>query len=295
MLRGNGGHDIFFSDQDRHHLYRLVQDGVSRFRYRVHGFCLMTNHLHLALQVGAIPLSRCMQNLAFRYTRWINRREKRVGHLFQGRYQTVLVDRDSYLLELVRYIHLNPVRTGMVKKAVDYRWSGHRTYLWKAEIPWLTTDWILGQFGRRLGEARQRYGMFVREGVGEGYREEFHRGSEDSRVVGDDDFVGKVLDRLDERIDTRPSLYKIVRTVRQAYGMKEAELRVSSQRRVASEARAVIGWLAMELGSATLSEVGRWCKRDVATISSAVRRLVERATERKALQKHMEGLKSQVK
>ena len=89
--------------------------------------------------------------------------------------------------------------------------------------------------------------------------------------MGDDESIGKVPERLDERIDARPSLDKIGRTVCRAYGMKEAELRVSSQRRVASEARAVIGWLAMELGSATLSEVGRWCKRDVATISSAVR------------------------
>jgi len=135
MLRGNGGQDIVFCDEDRYHLYLLVQEGVGRFGYRVHGFCWMTNHLHLAVQVGEIALSRCMQNLAFRYTRWINRRERRMGHLFQGRYQAVLVERDSYLLELVRYIHLNPVRTGMVKAPRDYPWSGHRAYLGEEVIP----------------------------------------------------------------------------------------------------------------------------------------------------------------
>ncbi len=294
MLRGNGGQDIFFCDEDRYHLYLLVQEGVGRFGYRVHGFCWMTNHLHLAVQVGEIALSRCMQNLAFRYTRWINRRERRMGHLFQGRYQAVLVERDSYLLELVRYIHLNPVRTGMVKAPRDYPWSGHKAYLGEEIIPWLSTDWVLGQFGRRLGEARRSYGEFVREGVGESYREEFHRGSEDSRVVGNEEFVQGVLDRVDQRIGAAPTLEKIVRTVCQVYGLKETELRVSGQRRVPSEVRAVVGWLAMEYGSATLSEVGKRFNRDVTTMSSAVRRLIGRARDLKVLRDRMGGLKSEV-
>ena len=119
MLRGNGGQDIFFEPEDRGEIYRLLGEGTARFEYRVHAYCLMSNHLHLAVEVGRIPLSRGMQNLAFRYTRWINRREKRMGHLFQGRYRALLVDRDAYLLELVRYIHLNPVRAGLVEEPLD--------------------------------------------------------------------------------------------------------------------------------------------------------------------------------
>ena len=114
IFRGNGGQDVFLTDADYRRFYLLLQEGTFRFGYRVHAFCLMTNHIHLALQVGEIPLSRSMQNLSFRYTRWLNWREQRTGHLFQGRYKAVLVDGDSYLLELVRYIHLNPVRAGMV-------------------------------------------------------------------------------------------------------------------------------------------------------------------------------------
>ncbi len=132
ILRGNGGQDIFFRKEDRGELCRLLAEGTDRFEYRVHAYCLMTNHLHLAVEAGQVPLSRGMQNLSFRYTRWINRREKRTGHLFQGRYKALLVDRDAYLLELVRYIHLNPVRAELVDDPVDYPWSGRRGYLAKA-------------------------------------------------------------------------------------------------------------------------------------------------------------------
>ena len=113
----------------------------------------MTNHLHLAVEVGRVPLSRGMQNLAFRYTRWINRRKKRVGHLFLGPYKALLVDPDAYLLEPVRYIHLNPVRAGSVEEPLDDPWSGHRAYLGKEQVPWLSTDWVLSQFDDRLGVA----------------------------------------------------------------------------------------------------------------------------------------------
>ena len=142
MLRGNRGQPIFFSDEDRCRCYLLLQEGTVRFEYRVHGFCLMDNHLHLAIQVGDIPLSKIMQNLSFRYTRWVNKHQQRLGHLFQGRYHAILVDQDSYLLELVRYIHLNPVRAKWVDRPEDYPWSSHQAYLNAEAIPWLTTDWV---------------------------------------------------------------------------------------------------------------------------------------------------------
>jgi REP element-mobilizing transposase RayT len=109
ILRGNGGQEIFFGKEDRFRFYLLLQEGIERYGHQVHAFCLMTNHVHLAIQVGEVGLPRIIQNLAFRYTRWVNWRQNRTGHLFQGRYKAVLVDADSYLLELSRYIHLNPV------------------------------------------------------------------------------------------------------------------------------------------------------------------------------------------
>ena len=108
MLRGNGGQDIFFDDSDRVRFYELLEEGVERFHVRIPAFCLMGNHAHLVVQVAEIPLSRLIRNVSFRYTRYRNAKERRTGHLFQGRYKAIVFDEESYLEELVRYIHLNP-------------------------------------------------------------------------------------------------------------------------------------------------------------------------------------------
>ncbi|MEO8009412.1 MAG: transposase, partial [Betaproteobacteria bacterium] len=151
ILRGNARQDVFFTSGDRHFFYELLSEGVARFGYRVHAFCLMSNHLHLALQVSDRELSEGMQNLSFRYTRYLNTRRRQVGHVFQGRFKAFLVDQDRYGLALVRYIHLNPVRAKMVRTAGAYAWSSQRAYLGEQDLPWLTTHWVLGQFGERLG------------------------------------------------------------------------------------------------------------------------------------------------
>jgi len=278
IFRGNGGQSVFLTEDDRYRFYLLLQEGTCRFGYRVHAFCLMTNHIHIALQVGDIPLSRGMHNLSFRYTRWINWREKRTGHLFQGRYKAVLIDGDSYLLELIRYIHLNPVRAGMVNDHEEYPWSSHRAYLGKEFLPWLTTDWMLGRFGKSVAKARAGYRTFVLDGLGEEYRPEFHGGRVDSRLLGDDSFMDKCLASLGG-IPLRLTTQEIVDKVCHVYNIDEATLKMQSQQRVASEARAVIGWLARELGCATLSDVGKLVNRDVGSISSSVSRLSYRMQE----------------
>jgi REP element-mobilizing transposase RayT len=195
ILRGNSGQTIFFDDNDRTRFYLLIQEGVERFGHRIHAFCLMTNHVHLAIQIADISLSRILQNLSFRYTRWVNWRRGKTGHLFQGRYKAVLIDADTYLQELTRYIHLNPVQAGMVRETEKYPWSSYRAYLGLETIPWLTTDWVLSQFSKRLSVARRAYMRFIQEGKGGGHQEEYHRGSDtDSRILGDDTFIGRVLD-----------------------------------------------------------------------------------------------------
>lgn len=292
MLRGNGGQDIFFENDDYTYLYGLLEEGIRRFGYRVHGFCCMRNHVHLAIQAGHIPLSRGMQNVSFRYTRRINRRHKRMGHLFQGRYKALLVDRDSYLLELVRYIHLNPVRAGLVRDPKNHRWSGHRTYIGQEDLKWMTVDWVLGQFGSRAGEARRRYAGFIAEGLGEGHREEFHKGSDDARVLGDDGFIEKILSKTQIEGRKKIPLGKVIETVCRVYGVSETHLKTAAQQRLYSEARAVMGWLAMELGCVTLTELGHRFNRDVGTMSSGVRRIADRSRQDPKLKNRLAMLKS---
>jgi REP element-mobilizing transposase RayT len=277
MLRGNGGQPIFFADEDRCRFYLLLQEGTARFGYRVHGFCLMGNHVHLAIQVGEVPLSKSMQNLSFRYTRWINQHQKRFGHLFQGRYHAILVDQDRYLLELVRYIHLNPVRAELVEHPEDYAWSGHRAYLNLETLPWLTTDWVLSQFGRRTRRARQRYERFVAEGVESEQQTPFDRGGgADSRVLGEDDFVNRVLSREATAAAKPPSLECIIQRICQAYGLSETQLAAIGQRRLPARARALAGFIAVQTGAESLTGVATRFRRDVATLSIGVRRLTDK-------------------
>jgi len=288
ILRGNGGQKIFYDNEDYARLYLLLQEGTARFTYQVHAFCCMSNHIHLAIQIGDMPLSKIIQNLSFRYTRWINRRKGRIGHLFQGRYKAILVEQESYLLELVRYIHLNPVRARLVKKPGDFQWSGHRAYLGQESLPWLCTDWVLGQFGNRPAIPQRRYQSFVNEGLKEGHREEFHRGNTDEAILGNDRFIEKVLHR---KPATRPtSLKRIVTRVCKEYDIKAEQMAKVGRNRRTAEARAVIGYLSMQTQSATLTEVAGRFGRDITSLSKGVRRITERAEKSETESLHLRNL-----
>ena len=120
ILRGNNGQNVFHDDAGRRSFLDLLSEGTRRFGYRVHAFCLMTNHVHLALQAGPEPIAKAMQNVGFRHSLRTNRNRGWTGHLFQGRYHAILVERESHVVELVRYVHLNPARAGMVTDPVHY-------------------------------------------------------------------------------------------------------------------------------------------------------------------------------
>jgi len=276
MLRGNGGQDIFFTDEDRCRFYLLLQEGTERFGYRVHGFCLMGNHVHLALQAAETALAKPMQNLSFRYTRWVNKRQRRIGHLFQGRYKAILVERDSYLVELVRYIHLNPVRAGMVRDAEEYSWSGQRAYLGEEVLPWCTTEWVLKQFGKTRRSARRRYQRFIEDGVNGGHDDRFHGGETDTRVLGADRFLEQVLGSAAAPRSAPPGIDTITLAVCRAYRMSPEQLAAPGRSHGPAQARALVALLAMQTGAATLTEVGRRFGRDVSTLSTGVRRLSRR-------------------
>lgn len=272
MLRGNGGQAIFSDDADRRRFCALLAEGVERYGHRIHAYCLMANHAHLAIRVGDASLSRIVQNLAFRYTRAYNRRARRVGHLFQGRFRSLLVDGDAYLLELVRYIHLNPVRAGLVSEPASWAWSGHRAYLGKDRIAWLDSGPILRMFDERdVRRARRRYAGFVREGLGETYREELHRGDVDARVWGDEAFVRGILGGS-ESPAAAPRLSAIIAAVCAATGLGEPLLRANGRGRGAARARGIVGLLATRMRAATLSRIALLFGRDVATISRQVGR-----------------------
>lgn len=276
ILRGNARQDIFFDEKDRYRFYLLIQEGTERYRHRIHAFCLMTNHIHLLVQVADVPLSRIMQNLSFRYTRWANWRQGKSGHLFQGRYKAILIDADEYLLELVRYLHLNPVRAAMAKDPIDYPWSSHRAYCGMEVIPWLCTELTLSSFGRRMDAARRKFREFVLEGVGEGHRPAFHGCTgADSRVLGDDSFAERVLVESEVIPVRRIGIDEVISAVCRFYGVREEELQGSSHR--SSRLRAMAAWVTLDTEGCTITELAKVTGRDLSTLSCGARKLQAKA------------------
>lgn len=140
ILRGNHRQAIFHREDDYRTFERILADALVRYGAHLHAYCWMPNHVHLAIQVGEVPLGKLMQLVASRYARWKQGSVPTTGHLFERRYRAKLVDADRYLLGLIRYVHRNPVRAGMVADAADYAWSSHRAYLQRARTDWLAIE-----------------------------------------------------------------------------------------------------------------------------------------------------------
>jgi len=165
--RGNAQAAIYFDDDDRQMFLALLGRCVEKFNWICHAFCLMDNHYHLLIETPDANLQEGMRQLNGVYTQYINRRHQRVGHLFQGRYKAILVDKDGYLLELCRYIVLNPVRAHMVSQPSEYTWSSYAATCGTVTAPsFLSLDWLLSQFAKRRDAASARYEQFVLEGIG---------------------------------------------------------------------------------------------------------------------------------
>ncbi len=163
--RGNARGMVFDDDSDRAKFLDVLSSVIEKYRWLCHAYCLMGNHYHLLLETPEANLSRGMRQLNGIYTQVFNRRHGRCGHLFQGRYKAILVDKDSYLLTLCRYIVLNPVAARMVATPEDWHWSSYAaTAGLVTSPPFLTTDWSLSQFSQNREAARQRYREFVAEG-----------------------------------------------------------------------------------------------------------------------------------
>ena len=188
--RGNARQAIYTDDEDREAFLGLLGEIVGHCHWLCHAYCLMGNHYHLLIETPEGNLSQGMRQLNGRYTQHVNRCHRRVGHVFQGRYKAILVDRDNYLLELCRYVVLNPVRARMVDSPEDYPWSSFRATMGCQQKPTLLqTDWLLAQFGDRRKEATERYHQFVIQGIGKQKPWDTVKGQ---LFLGDEPFVDRM-------------------------------------------------------------------------------------------------------
>ncbi|MDA8105779.1 MAG: transposase [Nitrospiraceae bacterium] len=196
--RGNERKPVFKSDEDRMKFLNTLQHVNKRYNWICHGYCLMDNHYHLLIETPDGNLSLGMRQLNGVYTQLFNRAHGRAGHLFQGRYKSILIQKDSHLLEVCRYVVLNPVRAKMVEAPEAWKWSSYRATAGReSRHPCLTTDWVLGQFGRQRAKAEKDYKKFVGWGIGKSIWHEV-RGQ---AVLGEDAFAERMADHLRKHKD----------------------------------------------------------------------------------------------
>jgi REP element-mobilizing transposase RayT len=253
--RGDRQEPIFLADSDRRTFLDLLNKEVTQQGWRCYAYCLMKNHYHLLLETPEPNLVRGMRRLNGVYTQAFNRRRKQSGHVFQGRYKAILVDKDHYLLELCRYIVLNPIRAKMVKKPEEYNWSSYRaTAKMIAPPTWLAVEEVL----RLFAGSRATYRKFVREGLAQPSVWEELRGQ---IYLGDDRFLARMQALVDSKVvqgiskahrtPKRPHPEEILTTVGQAYGLAAAQVLDRSH----PEAYWVAVYLLRRVGNLSLREV----------------------------------------
>ena len=192
--RGNARQEIYRDDVDRQRFLDMLGREIGQQGWLCYAYCLMSNHYHLLLETPEANLSNGMRRLNGAYGQMFNRRHDQVGHLFQGRYGSIVVDKDSYLLELCRYVVLNPVRAGVVKHPRQWRWSSYRATVGLSPSPhWLDSEWVLEQFGQSENKAPIAYSRFVAEG--HGAPSPWHR-LRDQVWLGNDQFLARMQDRV---------------------------------------------------------------------------------------------------
>jgi REP element-mobilizing transposase RayT len=273
IARGNERKAVFRDDRDRQeYLDRLIRCR-ERFGLRVLAFCLMGNHLHLAVERGPTKLSRVMLALQSAYTQWFNRRHGRVGHLFQGRYKAFLIEKDRYLLALVRYIHRNPLEAGLSARAEDYAWSSDQYYRARKPPEWLDIDRVLPLLGPTRRVATARYRRLMGDQVKESYEDVQ---SYAQAIKGDKAFAELAL----REAGVAPIVGKlteagVVSVVAAGLGVRVSDLVGGGRQRTLSRARNIAAYIGRDAGGIPVARMARYFGREESTLARGVVRLEE--------------------
>ncbi|MBU1054688.1 MAG: transposase [Proteobacteria bacterium] len=304
MVRGIERGAVFQNNTDRNHFLERLGKILQDTETICYAWALIPNHFHLLLRTGPVPISTVMRRLLTGYALWYNRKHSRNGHVFQNRFKSILCQEDSYLLELVRYIHLNPIRANLVENLEElgqYPYSGHSVLMGKMENPWQDTEWVLGMFGKKLGVARRAYKVFVGNGINQGRRLDLTGGGllrsaggwegvkalreakvyqkNDERILGDSDFVQRVLVSAEEAMEKKYALRSsgldldgVALRVSEVLGLKLEEVWATGKYRRIVEARSLLCyWAVRELGI-PMSSLAKKLRISVPSVSESVTR-----------------------
>ena len=282
--RGNRRENIFYSDKDKAVFVEKMNETFSKYSFTCYAYCLMDNHYHLFIKTPHAKISEGMHYLNASYTNWFKAVHKIVGVVFQGRYKSILVDEDSYGIKLSAYIHLNPLRAGIVTDIEDYKWSSYLDYIGKSKsLEGLDTEFILGQFDEDTGKARRKYKRFIFENIDmDNPLEESYRGI----AVGSERFIERIKDKINSIGKKR----EIVETrVAGTYGAEEIVSCIVKRFEVGKEEvfrksrgniyRQIAMFLMKRYTMLSLRDIGEIFKIDYAGVSQSCRRfenLIER-------------------
>ncbi|HCG98604.1 MAG TPA: transposase [Actinobacteria bacterium] len=301
IARGNNRQHIFHSDDDYLRYLDKLRIAKKRYGFDVYAFCLMPNHIHLLLRTQEVPLSRIMRVVQTAYAHYFNRKHKCVGHVFQGRYKAILCDTDVYLLELIRYIHLNPVRANLTKLPHSYPWSSHQCYISPAEDEFVDKDAILSGFAKRKTQARGRFHAFVLERLAEGKREDLYK-AVDQRLLGDDEFVESVRQRYDNPSKGKLLLSKgrevdldsiLVATAEQ-FSVEKADILGSTQSRGVVLARHMFIYIAKERFNIPGTTIAKHLQKDDSCVSRTISKIRDRLRADKDFEEIVDALSGRI-
>lgn len=303
--RGTERKKIYLDDRDRIAFLEILKDYHERYGIFIHSYMLMDNHYHLILETPDGNLLKVMHGINSRYTGYINRRYNRVGHLFQGRYKAILVDKDTYLLELSRYVHLNPVRAKIVDKPKDYKWSSYRGYIGKdREDEWVEYSWVLSQFGKDKRRSQQKYKEYTEKEIDEKNRSPFEK-LWGQFVLGGEEFREKIKEMLKgkpisreitgrKRLEEKPLPEEIIKIVARELRVEEETVRTRGGRE--NIARTVAIHIMQRYSGLSNEEIGRiFGGIHYSAVSKASARLQEKMKHDRKLSKLVKETLSHVK
>jgi REP element-mobilizing transposase RayT len=271
IARGNRGQKVFRRDQDYRLYLKFLEEYKERYNFLLYAYVLMPTHIHFLIEVGEVPLSKLMQSLQFRYTRNYNLRYQSWGHLFQGRYKAILCEKDSYLLELSAYIHLNPVRANLVKDPAEYPWSSYREYLKGGSSGLVDGSFVLSQFSDVKGKAIRAFVRFVKGQVAAGHRDDLYR-VRDQRFLGSESFV----ERVERERNDGPSyvydisIQELVAHVSSALSMPVETVCSLTRNREGAWGRAIVGYVGKKLCGYSNKSFAEYFHRDPVAISRGI-------------------------
>ena len=288
IARGNQRQPTFLDDADYRAYLRRMALYRDRYDVTLYAYCLMPNHVHLLARTGDAPLAKFMQGLQQSYTQRFNRVHGKVGHVFQGRYRAIVCDSDAYLLALVRYIHLNPVRAGLARDPGTYLYSGHRTFVAGQTTALLDPRPVLRILGGPTAYAR-----FMQEGAGEGHQPRFYA-TWDQQVLGDRAFADQVNRRSGEPAASRPreTLETAFSRLEAALGLTIEVARSPDRRHNTARARGLLAFVLVRRRGYRLKDVAKLLGCDPATVSVTVGRVGRRLVEDQRLTRVAEDLEN---